>query len=463
MLTLAIIGRPNVGKSTLFNRLVGKRVALVDDTPGVTRDRRWGVGKIADMTFNIIDTAGLEESDPDSLEGRMRAQTEAAIEEADISLFVIDSRSGIVPADKHFASMLRTSDKPIILVANKAEGKKAEAGYYEAFSLGFGDPVAISAEHGEGIFDLYDAIREIAESDRVNPIEEFDHEELVSDDDEAPKKRGPLQMAIVGRPNVGKSTFINHLLGQDRLLTGPEAGITRDTISVDWEWNDKKIKLFDTAGMRRKAKVQNKLERMSVVDTLRAVQFAELVVVMIDATIPFEKQDLQIADLIEREGRACVVALNKWDLVEDHGETLKVLREKATRLLPQLRGMSVVPISGLAGSGIEALMKAVYKTYDTWNARISTARLNKWLDGILNHHPPPATAGRRIRLRYMTQIKTRPPTFFISCSRPDALPTAYKRYLVNSLREDFKLDGTPIRLVLRKGENPYETKKKRNN
>nr|WP_306267168.1 ribosome biogenesis GTPase Der [Pararhizobium sp. IMCC3301] len=469
MFTVAIIGRPNVGKSTLFNRLVGKRLALVDDTPGVTRDRRSGDGKIGDISFNVIDTAGLEVANVDSLEGRMRAQTEAAILEADICLFLIDARIGVTPTDEHFADLLRISGKPIIPVANKAEGKKGEAGYYEAYSLGFGEPVPISAEHGEGMADLYQAIRIISEGDDADSegiaVEEAAAPELAEIfDPDAPaeeKPRGPLQLAVVGRPNVGKSTFINYLIGEDRLLTGPEAGITRDTISVDWMWQDNPIRLFDTAGMRRKAKVQEKLEKLSVSDSLRAIQFAQIVVVMLDATMPFEKQDLQIAALIAREGRGCVIALNKWDLIEDPDEALKELRLEATRLLPQMRGVPVVPISGLAGSGIDQLMKAVFEVYKTWNARISTARLNRWLDGILNHHPPPAVSGRRIKLRYMTQAKTRPPTFFVSCSRPDALPSAYERYLINALRDDFGLMGVPLRLMMRKGENPYASRAKR--
>lgn len=469
MFTVAIIGRPNVGKSTLFNRLVGKRLALVDDTPGVTRDRRSGDGKIGDISFNVIDTAGLEEADVESLEGRMRAQTEAAIVEADICLFLIDARAGVTPVDEHFADLLRISSKPIIPVANKAEGKKGEEGYYEAYRLGFGEPVPISAEHGEGMADLYQAIRIISEADKPEE-DEFAVEDIVEPeapevfDPDAPaeeKPKGPLQLAVVGRPNVGKSTFINYLIGEDRLLTGPEAGITRDTISVDWVWNDNPIRLFDTAGMRRKAKVQEKLERLSVLDSLRAIQFAQIVVVMLDATMPFEKQDLQIAALIAREGRGCVIALNKWDLIEDPDAALKELRLEATRLLPQMRGVPVVPISGLAGNGIDQLMKAVFEVYKTWNARISTARLNRWLDGILNHHPPPAVSGRRIKLRYVTQSKTRPPTFFVSCSRPEALPAAYERYLINALRDDFNLMGIPLRLMLRTTENPYAGRAKR--
>jgi GTP-binding protein len=473
-LKIALIGRPNVGKSTLFNRLVGKRLALVDDTPGVTRDRRPGEARIADLKFEVIDTAGLEEAHEDSLQGRMREQTELAIEEADLCLFLVDSRHGINVDDKEFAKLLRRSGTPFILVANKAEGKAGEEGYYDAFSLGFGEPVPISAEHGEGMMDIYEAIvKEMGEerafgseaADVSDEAEvEIELDEDVEDDDGLnydPDR--PLRIAVVGRPNAGKSTLINYLLGEERLLTGPEAGITRDSISVDLEYEGRKLKLFDTAGMRRKARVQEKLEKLSVADGLRAVKFAEVVVLMLDATIPFEKQDLQIADLVVREGRALVIAFNKWDLIENRQEHLADLREKTERLLPQIRGVRAVQISGQMGTGLDKLMDSIFMAYATWNRRISTARLNEWLDYQVYHHPPPAVAGRRIKLKYMTQAKTRPPTFMVSCSKPDGLPTAYSRYLINGLRNDFELLGTPIRLFMRKSENPYARKKRRNN
>ena len=475
-LKIALIGRPNVGKSTLFNRLVGKRLALVDDTPGVTRDRRAGDGKIADLRFQVIDTAGLEEAHEESLEGRMREQTELAIEEADLCLFLVDARAGITPTDKSFATLLRRSGTPFILVANKAEGKQGDAGYYDAFSLGFGEPLPISAEHGEGVYDLYQAIIELVGEEKAFGDEsETSSEEAVTDvelyDDEDeddieefeidPDR--PLRIAVVGRPNAGKSTLINHFLGEERLLTGPEAGITRDSISVDLNYDGKALKLFDTAGMRRRARVNEKLEKLSVADGLRAIKFAEVVVLVLDATIPFEKQDLHIADLIEREGRSLVIAFNKWDLIENRQEALADLREKTERLLPQVRGVRAVPISGLAGSGLDKLMDAIFYSYKVWNRRIATSRLNEWLDYQVYHHPPPAVSGRRIRLKFMTQVKTRPPTFMANCSNPDGLPTAYSRYLINGLRGDFELYGTPIRLNLRKSNNPYARKKRRNN
>src|ERR671921_67315 len=375
--TVAIVGRPNVGKSTLSNRLVGQRLALVDDRPGVTRDRREGEARLGHLRFRIIDTAGLEEAEAGSLLGRMRAQTEAAIEEADVVLFVIDARVGILPADRPFAELVRRSGKPVILLANKAEGGAGMAGAYDAFSLGLGDPVPLSAEHGEGLADLFEALMPYF----PDPNEEGEEEE------EDPNK--PLQVAIVGRPNAGKSTLINRMVGEDRLLTGPEAGITRDSISLDWEWRGRSFKLFDTAGLRKRARVQDKLEKLSVGDALRAVRFAEIVVVLLDATIPFEKQDLSIVDLVEQEGRALVIGLNKWDLVADQPGLLKDLKEKATRLLPQVRGAPVVPLSGLAGQGVDALMRAVVEVYETWNRRISTARLNQWLADALSANPPP--------------------------------------------------------------------------
>lgn len=444
---VVIVGRPNVGKSTLFNRLVGRRLALVDDLPGVTRDRREGEARLLDLEFIVVDTAGLDEAAPDSLAGRMVSQTRAAIAEADAALFVIDARAGITPLDAHFASLLRESGKPVILVANKAEGRAGEGGVIESFSLGIGEPVAISAEHGEGMGDLRDALAAVIGA----PEEEA----------EAEAEGRPVQIAVVGRPNAGKSTLINRLIGEDRLLTGPEAGITRDSIAVDWYWRDLHFRVFDTAGLRRKARVEGKLEKLAVGDALRAIRFAEVVVLVLDATAPFEKQDLQIADLVESEGRAIVIALDKWDLVEDRSARLRELRQEAERLLPQIKGVTLVPVSGLTGEGIDPLAQAIVGAYEVWNRRLPTAKLNQWLARIIEHHPPPAVSGRRLKLRYLTQAKARPPSFVAFCSRPEALPEAWKRYLLNALREDFKLPGVPLRLFLRKGDNPYEGKDRR--
>jgi GTPase len=448
---LAIVGRPNVGKSTLFNRLVGKRLALVDDQPGVTRDRRLADGSLGDLRFDVIDTAGILDVAPQSLEARMRQQTEAAVGEADIVLFLIDARTGVTPADSEIADILRRYAKAVVVVANKVESKAGEAGYFEAYDLGWGEPVAISAEHGLGLADLHEAITARLGLELAETVEQ----------EEDPGETPALRIAVVGRPNVGKSTLINRMVGEERLLTGPEAGITRDSIVVDWQWRGRDIRLFDTAGMRRKARVTGKLEKLSVADGLRAVKFAEIVIIVIDATAPFEKQDLHIADHVISEGRAPVIALNKWDLIRDRRGVLAELEEKAERLLPQIRGMKVVPISAARGDGIDDLMKATLDVYEAWNRRISTAQLNRWLEGIIAHHPPPAVSGRRIRIKYITQIKTRPPTFMASCPRPAELPEAYRRYMINGLRESFDLTATPIRLVFRKGDNPFEGKAQR--
>ena len=469
--TLAIVGRPNVGKSTLFNRLVGKRLALVDDQPGVTRDLREGAARLADLRFTIIDTAGLEEITDDSLQGRMRRLTERAVDMADICLFMIDARTGVTPTDQVFADILRKRSAHVILVANKGEGSAADAGVIEAYSLGLGEPIRMSAEHGEGLSDLYTHLMPIADrfaETVVDDTPEIDVDlDEDSDFDEAadfamPTVTKPLQVAVVGRPNAGKSTLINNILGEDRLLTGPEAGITRDAISLRTEWDGVPMRIFDTAGMRRKAKVQEKLEKLSVSDGLRAVKFAEVVVVLLDAAIPFEQQDLRIADLAEREGRAVVVAVNKWDVEPEKQKKLRDLRESFERLLPQLRGAPLVTVSAKTGKGLDRLHVAIMRAYEVWNRRVSTAKLNRWLTGMLEAHPPPAPQGRRIKMRYMTQAKTRPPGFVVMCSHPDKTPASYTRYLVNGLRVDFDMPGTPIRLYLRSqnDKNPFKGRKK---
>jgi GTP-binding protein len=447
--TIAIVGRPNVGKSTLFNRLVGRRLALVDDIPGVTRDRREADATIGDLSFRAIDTAGLEEAAQASLEARMRRQTETAIADADLVLFLIDARVGVTPADEHFADIVRASGRPVALLANKAEGRAADSGVLEAYSLGFGEPIPVSAEHGLGMPDIYDAIR-AAMTAGGEPGSEPRAEEETK----------PLGVAIIGQPNAGKSTLVNRLIGEERMLTGPEAGITRDAIAVDWEWRDRRFRLVDTAGIRRKAKVVGKLEKLSVADALRAIRFAEVVVLVMDATEPLEKQDLQLADLVAQEGRALVLALNKWDLIGDPQQRLKALKLDLGETLTQVRGVPMIPISAKSGRGLDELMGAVAAVYATWNKRIPTAALNRWLDVATERHPPPAASGRRIKLKYLTQSKTRPPTFFLSCSRPEALPDAYRRYLVNGLREDFDLAGVPIRLMLRRDANPYEGRRR---
>jgi GTP-binding protein len=467
--TLAIVGRPNVGKSTLFNRLVGKRLALVDDQPGVTRDLREGAARLGDLRFTVIDTAGLEEATDDSLQGRMRRLTERAVDMADICLFMIDARAGVTPTDEIFADILRKRSAHVILAANKGEGAAADAGVLEAWNLGLGEPMRLSAEHGEGMGDLLSVLMPIADELAKKAEDHSPETEVAVDEDgesdledHAPTKAKPLQIAVVGRPNAGKSTLINKIIGEDRLLTGPEAGITRDSISVLTEWNGTHTRIFDTAGMRKRAKVQEKLEKLSVSDGLRAVKFAEVVVVLLDAAIPFEQQDLRIADLAEREGRAVVVAVNKWDIEEEKQEKLRDLKESFERLLPQLRGAPLVTVSAKTGRGLDRLHAAILRAHDIWNRRVTTAQLNRWLVGMLEQHPPPAPQGKRIKLRYMTQAKTRPPGFVVMCSHPDKMPDSYSRYLVNGLREDFDMPGTPIRLHMRgQGDkNPYKDKKK---
>ncbi len=470
--TLAIVGRPNVGKSTLFNRLVGKRLALVDDQPGVTRDLREGAARLGDLRFTVIDTAGLEEATDDSLPGRMRALTERAVEMADACLFLIDAREGVLPADEVFADILRKKNAHVILGANKAEGRAGEAGLLDAYSLGLGEPIALSAEHGEGMGELLAALAPIADEHAARAARDAPEVDVAIEEGEtpaphAPTRAKPLQVAVVGRPNAGKSTLINALIGEERLLTGPEAGITRDAISVafDWQGPDGDVvptRIFDTAGMRKKAKVREKLEKLSVADGLRAVKFAEVVVVLLDAAIPFEQQDLRIADLAEREGRAVVVAVNKWDLEAHKQAKLRDLREAFERLLPQLRGAPLVTISAKTGKGLERLRAAVLEAHEVWNRRIPTARLNRWLADMVSAHPPPAPGGKRIKLRYMTQARTRPPGFVVMCSHPDKLSASYTRYLVNGLREDFDMPGTPIRLTMRSqaDKNPFKGRRK---
>ena len=474
--TLAIVGRPNVGKSTLFNRLVGRKLALVDDQPGVTRDLREGQAKLGDLRFTVIDTAGLEEVTDESLEGRMRRLTERAVEAADICLFLIDARAGVLPSDEVFADILRRKSARVILAANKAEGRAADAGVIEAYSLGLGEPVRLSAEHGEGLNELYAILAPLAEEAEAAAEESAPETDVdVSDDDaemRVPTTARPLQIAVVGRPNAGKSTLINRLIGEDRLLTGPEAGITRDAISIPFEWDGLPVRIFDTAGMRKKARLpvkttyattmQEKLEKLSVSDGLRAVKFAEVVIVLLDAAIPFEQQDLRIADLAEREGRAVVIAVNKWDAEPQKQAKLAELREAFERLLPQLRGAPLVTVSAKTGKGLDRLRVAVEKAHEVWNRRVTTAKLNRWLQGMVEAHPPPAPGGRRIKLRYMTQAKTRPPGFVVMCSHPDKLSAAYSRYLINGLREDFDMPGTPVRLWMRSQseDNPYKDRKK---
>lgn len=444
---IAIIGRPNVGKSTLFNRFAGKRLALVHDMPGMTRDRKETDGKLYDLKFKIVDTAGLADPDSSELTKRMFDQTKIAIAESDLVLFVIDAREGITPFDQELAGMLRREEKPVIVLANKCEGRNGEAGYAEAMGLALGEVIAISAEHGEGLYDLYETMEPY--------FSDFDKLE----DDVAATDR-PMKLAIAGRPNAGKSTLINRLIGEDRLLTADMPGVTRDAITVQWSYKDTPIDLIDTAGMRRRSRVDHSSEKLAVMDTQRSINFAEVVVLVVDSTCPFEKQDLTIAYDIVNEGRALVLALNKWDKVEDKSGLLKSIQEKLDNQLTQVRGIPCIPISAQHGRGLDKLMEAVMLMYSNWNRRISTGQLNKWLSFVVENHPAPAVNGRRIRLKYMTQAKTRPPTFAVFASQASQLPDSYSRYLINNLRKDFKLDGVPIRIFVRGGKNPYDDKKK---
>ncbi|MFY9898059.1 MAG: ribosome biogenesis GTPase Der [Xanthobacteraceae bacterium] len=452
-LTVAIIGRPNVGKSTLFNRLVGRRLALVDDRPGVTRDRREGDAQLGDLAFKVIDTAGLEKAERDSLSARMQAHTAAAIAKADAVLFLIDARAGATGPDQMFANLVRKSGKRAILVANKSEGRAGEAGALDAYMLGLGDPVAISAEHGEGLAELYEALRAALPQAIVEQKDEPDRH--------AAPDKAPIRIAIVGRPNTGKSTLINRLLGEERLLTGPEAGITRDAIAVELNWRGQKFRVHDTAGLRRRSRISEKLEKLSVADALNAIRFAEVVIVLVDALAPFEEQDVRIADLIEREGRAIVIAVNKWDLITVELGAMGHLRNAVDRLLPQIKGVGITALSAKTGQGLDRLMQAVVEAHAIWNRRVPTAALNRFLAESTSAHPPPALRGRRLRLDYMTQPKSRPPTFVLFGSRTSTLPDAYRRYLVNGLRERFDFPGTPIRLTLRTKSNPYARRKRR--
>lgn len=467
--TVAIVGRPNVGKSTLFNRLVGKRVAIVHDMPGVTRDRRSGDATLLGMDFVVIDTAGYEDATDDSVEARMRRQTDQAVEEADVALMLIDARAGVTPLDRHFADLLRKAKTPVILVANKCEGKAGEPGLYEAYGLGLGEPVPLSAEHAEGLSDLFFALKPYAEAagalddeeegEFVEPV--IDDEEAANAAEEAKAAARPLQLVIAGRPNVGKSTLVNRLLGEDRMLTGPEAGLTRDAITSEWEHKGRRIRLVDTAGLRKRANIDDPVEKLSVSNTLEAIRMAEVVVLVMDSAAILDKQDLTIARMVIEEGRALVIAINKWDVVDNPDVAMSRLRDRLETSMPQVRGVPCVTMSALAGKGLGKLMDAVIEQHKTWNRRISTAKLNQWLEEVVSHHPPPALAGgRRLKIRYMTQAKARPPTFIIFASKPDELPEAYSRYLINGLRETFKLPGVPLRLYVRGGKNPYAKDKR---
>ncbi len=447
-----IIGRPNVGKSTLFNRLIGKKLALVDDQPGVTRDRRWGEAYLLGLDFAIVDTAGWEDQDAESLPGRMRAQTEVSLKGADVALFVIDARAGITPLDEEIARWLRSQNVPVVLVANKAEGRAGDGGFFESYALGFGEPVALSAEHGEGLGDLFEALQPLIEKPEFAEVaEEFDEDDL----------SGPLKLAIVGRPNAGKSTLINRMLGEDRLLTGPEAGITRDSIAVDWEWTDSKtgetrpVRLIDTAGMRKKARITDKLEKMAVADARHAVDFAEVVVLLLDATLGLEHQDLKIASLVLEEGRALIIAINKWDVAEDTSGLFNGIRTALDEGLAQVKGVPLLAVSARTGKGLDDMLRAGFAIREAWSQRVSTGQLNRWFESALEANPPPAPGGKRIKLRYITQAKTRPPGFVLFGTRLELLPESYRRYLVNGIRRELGFNAVPVRLNLRSSKNPF--------
>ena len=446
---VAIVGRPNVGKSTLFNRLVGKRLALVDDRPGVTRDRREGDAKLLGLEFRVMDTAGYEDEDPHTLTGRMRQQTEAAVREADVALFLIDGRAGLTPLDEEIARWLRAGETPVIVAANKAEGNAGESGRLEAFALGLGEPIGISAEHGEGTVDLFESLRPFIEPEADDAEEELD------EDDPA----RPLKLAIVGRPNAGKSTLVNRMLGEERMITGPEAGITRDSISLDWEWNGRPVRLVDTAGLRKRAKIEDKLEKLSAADTLRSIEHAEVVVLLLDATRGLEVQDLKIADQVIEEGRALLIALNKWDVAENASSLFNGVKAALEEGLSQLRGVPVLAISAKTGKAVDDVLKVAFELRDSWSRRISTGELNRWFEMAVDANPPPAPSGRRIKLRYITQIKSRPPTFVVFGTRVDQLPDSYRRYLINSMRRDLKMAPVPMRLTFRAPKNPYGTER----
>lgn len=442
--TVAIIGRPNVGKSTLFNRLVGKRLAIVEKTPGVTRDWQEGTGHLGELEFRLLDTPGLEVARAGTIEAAMRVQAEAALAQADVALMLFDARAGVTPLDGHFAGWLRACGIPVIVIANKCESSVGKAGALEGFSLGLGDPVMVSAEHGVGMEGLSDALREA-----LAPFE-TDAQWEVADED-----TGPLRLAVVGRPNVGKSTLVNGLIGSERMLTGPEPGITRDAVPVDWDYGGRAVRLVDTAGLRRRSNVTGLLERLSVTETERAIRLAELVVLVVDATVMLERQDLAIAAKVVEEGRALVIAANKWDLVDDPDGALSKLRDRLETSLPQVKGIATVTISALTGRNLDRLMAAVFKTYELWNTRIPTGELNRWLEALVARHPPPAAGGRRLRLRYITQAKARPPTFILFTGRPQQVSASYLRYLENGLRDAFGLAGVPLRVIPRAGRNPY--------